>query len=128
MTTKIHAVVDALGNPVRLLLTGGQTHDSVPARKLLSGIIAEYVLADKAYDTDSLLVDVENRGITAVIPPRRNRRVQREYDKHLYKERHLIECFFCKLKEFRRVASRYEKLGSTFLAMVTIAACLIWMR
>lgn len=128
MTTKIHAVVDALGNPVRLLLTGGQTHDSVPARKLLSGIIAEYVLADKAYDTDSLLVDVENRGITAVIPPRRNRRVQREYDKHLYKERHLIECFFCKLKEFRRVASRYEKLGATFLAMVTIAAWLIWMR
>lgn len=128
MTTKIHAVVDALGNPVRLLLTGGQTHDSMPARKLLSGIIAEYVLADKAYDTDSLLVDVKNRGITAVIPPRRNRRVQREYDKHLYKERHLIECFFCKLKEFRRVASRYEKLSSTFLAMVTIAACLIWMR
>lgn len=119
--------MDALGNPVRLLLIGGQTHDSVPARKLLSGIIAEYVLADKAYDTDSLLVDVENRGITAVIPPRRNRRVQREYDKHLYKERHLIECFFCKLKEFRRVASRYEKLGATFLAMVTIAACLIWM-
>lgn len=128
MTTKIHAVVDALGNPIRLLLTGGQTHDSVPVRELLSGIIAKYILADKAYDKDSLIIDVENAGATAVIPPRRNRLVQRAYDKHLYKERHLIECFFCKLKEFRRVASRYEKLGSTFLAMVTIASCLIWMR
>ena len=128
MTTKIHAVVDALGNPIRLLLTGGQTHDSVPVRELLSGIIAEYILADKAYDKDSLIIDVENGGATAVIPPRRNRLVQRAYDKHLYKERHLIECFFCKLKEFRRVASRYEKLGSTFLAMITIASCLIWMR
>ena len=117
-----------MGNPVRLFLTGGQTHDSVPGRTLLRGIIAEYVLADKAYDTDSLIVDIESHGATAVIPPRRNRRVQREYDKHLYKERHLIECFFCKLKEFRRVASRYEKLSSTFLAMVTIASCLIWMR
>lgn len=117
-----------MGNPVRLLLTGGQTHDSVPVRELLRGIVAEHLLADKAYDNDALIQDIEHRGINAVIPPKRNRRIQREYDRHLYKERHLIECFFCKIKEFRRVASRYEKLGQTFLAMVTIASCLIWMR
>lgn len=117
-----------MGNPVRLILTGGHTHDSVPVRELLQGVVAEHLLADKAYDNDALIQDMQRRGINAVIPPKRNRRIQREYDKYLYKERHLIECFFCKIKEFRRVASRYEKLGQTFLTMVTIASCLIWMR
>ena len=63
-----------------------------------------------------------------MIPPKKNRRVQREYDRHLYKERHLVECFFCKIKEFRRIATRYEKLARTFLTMLTIASCLIWLR
>jgi len=113
---------------VRLQLTGGQVHDSVPALDILSGHTAQYVIADKAYDVDAIVAEVERRGAIAVIPPKRNRRHQRPYDKHLYKERHLVECFFCKIKEFRRIATRYEKLAITFLAMVTIAACLIWLR
>jgi transposase len=128
LTTKIHALVDALGNPLHLQLTGGQVHDSVPALSILSGHTAQHVIADKAYDVDAIVAEVERLGATAVIPPKRNRRQQRPYDKHLYKERHLVECFFCKIKEFRRVATRYEKLAITFLAMVTIAACLIWLR
>ncbi len=128
MTTKIHAAVDALGNPVRLKLTGGQVHDSVPAIEIISDLSAKYFIADKAYDVDRILEELNRRGFVSVIPPKRNRREQRPYDRHVYKERHLVECFFCKIKEFRRVATRYEKLEKTFLAMVTIASCLIWLR
>lgn len=128
LTTKIHAAVDALGNPVRLKLTGGQVHDSVPAIEIISGLSAKYFIADKAYDVDRILEELNRREFVPVIPPKRNRRYQRPYDRHVYKERHLIECFFCKIKEFRRVATRYEKLEKTFLAMVTIASCLIWLR
>lgn len=128
MTTKIHAVVDALGNPIRLKRTGGQVHDIVPAAELIEGIAADHVGADKAYDAQNFIDFILKQGATPVIPPKKNRRVQRGYDRHLYKERHLIECFFCKIKEFRRIATRYEKLARTFLTMLTIASCLIWLR
>ena len=117
-----------MGNPVRLKLTGGQVHDSVPALELIEGLAVEHVIADKAYDADAIVAAVERRGAIAVIPSRRNRFRQRSYDSHLYKERHLVECFFCKLKDFRRIATRYEKLAQTFLAMVIITSCLIWLR
>jgi transposase len=128
LTTKIHIVVDALGNPIRLQITGGQTHDSVPATDLIEGLFAIHVVADKAYDTDYIINKIKQQGAIPVIPPKRNRRDQRSYDAHIYKGRHLVACFFCKIKEFRRVATRYEKLATTFLAMATIASCLIWMR
>lgn len=125
----MHAVVDALGNPIRLKITdGGQVHDIVPAAELIEGIAADHVGADKAYDAQNLIDFILKQGATAVIPPKKNRRVQRGYDRHLYKERHLIECFFCKIKEFRRIVTRYEKLARTFLTMLTIASCLIWLR
>jgi transposase len=120
--------VDALGNPIRVVLTGGHVHDSVPATELLKGLNVKYLIADKAYDSKHILLLIEEQGATAAIPPKKNRREQRSYDTHWYKERHLVECFFCKIKEFRRVATRYEKLAMTFLAMVTIASCLIWLR
>ena len=120
--------MDALGNPVRLLLTGGNTHDSVPALELIRALKATHYIGDKAYDCNALIASIEQRGAVAVIPSKRNRREQRPYDAHLYKERHLVECFFCKLEEFRRIATSYEKLKVTFLAMVTIASCLIWLR
>lgn len=103
-------------------------HDSVPAPGLIDGLKAEFVLADKAYDAERLAAQIIKQGSTPVIPSLSNRRIQRVYDKHIYKERHLIECFFCKIKEFRRIATRYEKLAATFLTMVAIASCLIWLR
>ena len=117
-----------MGNPVRLKLTGGQVHDCAPAIELIEGLSIEHVISDKAYDADAIVAAVERRGAIAVIPSKRNRLRQRSYDTHLYKERHLVECFFCKLKDFRRIATHYEKLAQTFLAMVTIASYLIWLR
>lgn len=125
-STKLHAVVDALGYPILLKVTAGQTHDSVIAGELLKDQQAEYVIADKAYDSDDLIALIESQGSIPVIPPRRNRKKQREYDRHIYKERHLVEIFFNKIKQYRRVATRYEKLASNYLSMVIIASCMIW--
>ncbi len=128
LTTKIHAVVDGLGNPIRVHLTAGNVNDCVPAVQLIGCLAAENVIADKAYDAQNIIDHILNQGSNPVIPPKKNRHEKREYDKHLYKERHLVENYFCKLKEYRRVATRYEKLAATFLAMVTIASCLIWLQ
>lgn len=128
MTTKIHAVVDALGNPLRILLTGGNVHDVLPAAGLITGLSAEFVLADKAYDANAFIDIAFSQGSHVVIPPRTNRRDQRDYDHHIYKERHLVECFFAKLKSFRRISTRYDKLAQTFKAAVMIAACLVWLQ
>lgn len=125
-STKIHAVVDALGYPVGIELTAGQVHDIVPAEKLLKDQDSVYVIADKAYDSQELIDLIESKGSIPVIPPRKNRKECREYDKHIYKERHLVEIFFNKIKHYRRVATRYEKLAITYLAMVYIACSMIW--
>lgn len=111
-----------------MLLTGGHVHDSIPAGGLIDGLKAELFLADKAYDAERLAAQIIAQGAVPVIPSISNRRIQRDYDKHIYKERHLIECFFCKIKEFRRIATRYEKLAANFMTMVAIASCLIWLR
>src|SRR3990167_10456466 len=111
LTSKIHCVVDGLGNPVDFILTGGEVHDSVCANDLLDGKSADFVLADKAYDSDKILEKIDAIGATAVIPPKSNRKTQREYDKIYYKERNLVERFFCRLKQFRGIATRYCKRG-----------------
>ena len=85
-------------------------------------------MADKGYDDDKLIKEVEANGTQAVIPPRANRREQREYDKHLYKERHLVECFINKIKHYRRVFSRFEKLSKNFLGFLSFVSALIWLR
>ena len=100
----------------------------MPACALIAGLKAEYVLADRAYDADSLIALIKASGSGVVIPPKSNRLDQRDYDRHIYKERHLIECFFAKIKSFRRIATRYDKLASIFLTLVNIAACMVWMK
>ena len=136
MTTKIHAVVDALGNPLRLLLTGGrrthvrsaQRHDVTQAEELLKGWKTTRVLADKGYDSNAVLANVAALNAEAVIPPKANRLIQREYDKEFYKERHLVECYFNKLKQFRRVFSRFDQQARNYLSFVQFASMMIWLR
>lgn len=126
MSTKIHARTDALGNPTGFYLSGGQASDLVGADQLLPGLEAGAVLADKAYDADErVLAVLEAAEITAVIPPKRNRIVLRAYDQDLYRARHLIENFFQKLKQYRAIATRYDKLARNFLAGIHLAAACI---
>jgi len=128
LSTKIHAVVDALGNPIDFHLTPGQASDLEGADVLLPLLEADTVLADKGYDADDRVLKVlEKAGKTAVIPPKANRKLQREYDKDLYKARHLVENFFANLKQFRAIATRYDKTARNFLAAVYFAASIIWL-
>ena len=128
MTTKIHAVVDALGNPVALSLTPGQAADITQAEPLLEGLEPEALLADKGYDSDALVAGLEERGIAPVIPPKANRKTPRETDFALYRERNLVERFFNRIKHYRGIATRFDKLASTFLAGVTLVCVLIWIN
>ena len=128
MTTKIHACVEGLGQLVSCILTGGQANDITQAAALLQGLTPEAVLADKAYDADALLNSIEAMNAKAVIPPRSNRKVQRSFDKSQYRNRNVIERFFAQLKQFRRVATRYDKLASRFESFVIIAASTLWLK
>ena len=129
LSTKIHATVDALGNPTGFLLTPGQACDLERADALLPTLEAPIVIADKGYDADQrVLQALAQAGKTAVIPPKANRTNQREYDKDLYQARHLIENFFCKLKQFRAIATRYDKTARNFLAAVYLAAATVWLN
>lgn len=98
------------------------------AGQLVEGIKARTAIADKGYDADALIEKLGKQGCEAAIPPKRNRKIQRDYDKHLYKERNLIERFFNKLKQFRRVATRYDKLLANFMGFVKLAAIAIWLK
>ena len=127
MTTKIHAAVDALGNPTRILLSKGNEADITHGPALIEGIPAQAIIADKGYDSESFIELITDMLATAVIPSRSNRTEQRDYDKHQYKDRNLVERFFQKIKNFRRVATRYEKLDSSFMAMLFISSVYIWL-
>ena len=129
MTTKIHALVDALGNPLRFLLTPGQVHDLVGADALLPQMAADVLIADKAFDADDRVIrPLASAGKSAVIPPRQNRTAPRRFDQELYKTRHLIVNFSCKLNQFRAIATRYDKTARNFLAAVHLAAATIWLN
>lgn len=123
-TTKLHTVVDGLGNPLAFLLTGGQVYDSVPAIELLQGldIMGSHILGDKAYGSEAIRNWVTAKQAFYIIPPKANSQNPWNVDWYLYKERHLVECFFNKIKHFRRVATRYDKLAKSFLAIVYVAA------
>ena len=122
-------MVDALGNPVSFFLTGGEAHDLVGADPLLPEMQADVLIADKAFDADERVIQpLEAAGKAAVIPPRANRKSPRSYDRHLYNARHLIENFFAKLKQFRAIATRYDKTARNFLAAVHLAASVIWLN
>ena len=127
-TTKIHAVVDALGQALRLTLTAGQRHDITQASSLLEGFENTNVIADKGYDSNAFIEQLNTQNCQPVIPPRSNRKTPRDYDAHLYKERHLIECFFNKIKHFRRVFSRFDKSASAYLAFLQFVSALLWLR
>ena len=129
MSTKIHTLVDALGNPVGFFLTGGQAHDLLGADHLLPTMNADMLIADKAFDADERVIEpLSAAGKAVVIPSKANRKVPRDYDRELYKERHLIENFFAKLKQFRAIATRYDKTARNFLAAVHLAAAVIWLN
>lgn len=129
LSTKIHARTDALGNPTAFQVTPGQASDVEGADVLLNDLEADRLLADKAYDADERVIErLEQNGITPVIPSKRNRRYPREYDKELYKARHLIENFFAKLKQYRAIATRYDKLAESFLGAIYLAATVIWLN
>jgi transposase len=125
LTTKIHALVDALGNPANLMLTAGQVHDLVCAEALIENADPDALIGDKAYDADPLVERLTAREITPVIPPKANRKTKRECDFALYRERNLIERFFNKLKHFRAIATRYDKLARNFLAAVQLVSAII---
>ena len=127
-STKIHLATDALGNAVRFCLSGGEKNDITQAEKLIENLFPNYVIADKAYDTNKFILLLKKKAIQAVIPSKMNRKVQRIIDEHLYKERHLIECCIGKLKHFRRVFSRFDKLAKNYLSFVQFASTLIWLR
>ena len=129
LSTKIHAFVDALGNPLAFHLTPGQAHDLEGADVLLPQMQADTLVADKAFDADERVIEpLRAAGKNVVIPPKSNRKNQRAFDKEMYKARHLIENFYCKLKQYRAIATRYDKTARNFLAGIHLAAAVIWLN
>jgi transposase len=118
LTTKIVALVDALGHLVRFVLLPGQRHDSLGVEPLINGIDCAARLGDKAFDVDWLRTALNERGASAVIPPKANRTQSIRCDFHMDRWRHLVENFFCSLKAFRRIATRYDKTDQSFAAMI----------
>lgn len=120
--------VRGLGCPVRFTLTAGQKGDAPQAGPLIEGLPAEIVMADTAYDADSIRKAIADKGAIAVIPNNPSRAKKYPLDEHLYAQRHLVECCFNKLKHFRRVATRFEKTARNYRAVVTLAAIVLWLR
>ena len=122
-------MVDALGNPIGFTRSPGQAHDLAGADAFLPKITAEAVIADKAFDAEGRVREpLARAGKTAVIPPKANRKAPPTYDKDLYQARHLIENFFAKLKQFRAIATRYDKRAVHFLAAIHLASAVIWLN
>ena len=111
-----------MGHPVALKLTGGQAGDCSQLPELIAGVPTEAVIADKAYDSNDNRAVIARHGAQAVIPPKKNRLEKIEYDRHLYRERHVVECYFGKLKHYRRIATRYDKKAANFLGFVWLAS------
>jgi transposase len=128
LTTKIHTLTDALGRPLRFVLTGGEAHDITTAPELLAGLSSDGVIADKAYDSNALRNLIAEAGAQAVIPSTRSRKILIPHDAIAYKLRNRIERFFNKLKHFRRIATRYDRRAIYFLAALHLASAMIWMR
>ena len=126
--TKIHGSFDGLGHPVELLVTAAQESDIARAEELLADHEPEVVIADRGYDKKALVEGIESRGAVAVIPTQKNRKEQRDVDEHLYRERNLCERFWSKAKQYRRVATRYEKKAANFLAFAWVAAVMVMLK
>lgn len=126
MSVKIHAAVNSAGKPVRILFTPGQQNDITVAEELVVGS-PESVAADKAYDSDAFIQRLKDEGIKAVIPPKSKRKIQREYDKDQYRQRHKVENYFCNIKGFRRIATRYDHTIASYSGFVFLASILYWL-
>lgn len=124
-STKIHATVDALGNPLRIILSVGQQADIKQAQALVADYEPNAVLADRGYDADLLIERLQLNGIEVVIPAKRNRLEERSIDENLYKDRNKVERYFNKLKQYRRVATRYEKTAGSFAGFIYLASAMI---
>ena len=127
-TCKIHALVDALGNPLKFRLTPGQRHDITQAPELIIDAYNAEIIADKGYDCDAFRDQIRSQNCEPVIPPKSNRKNPAEYDENLYEERHIIECFFSKIKHFRRVFSRFDKAARNYAAFIAFVGAMIWLR
>ena len=127
-STKIHITVDGLGNPLRVQLSAGQRHDISQAPALIADLTFAHLIADRGYAAQPLIDLIEARGAEAVIPPHPRAHAKRPYDTWRYRERHLVECLINKIKHFRRVFSRFDKLAPRFLAFVQFVCALIWLR
>lgn len=128
LTSKLHLIVDALGLPIDFSVTGGDRHDITQANELLEGKQSRYVIGDKGYDANDFRKMITESGRSAVIPSRRCRKTVIHHDAALYKERHLVELCFCKLKGFRRIGTRYDKTRKIFSTLITIACVLLWLK
>jgi transposase len=124
LSTKIHVATDALGNPVRFVLTGGQRNDITQIEALRDGLKANHVLADKGYDAQRAVDAIAAAGAKPVVPRRTTTAKWRSFDATIYKERNLIERFFSKIKHFRRIATRYDKLARNYLGFLNLVATL----
>ena len=119
--------MDSLGRPLHLHLTGGNVHDVSEAPALVAAAQGKSFIADKGYDSNSVVDAIRQRHMKVVIPPKSNRRKKRTFSRKLYKTRHFVENFFCKIKRYRRVATRYEKTATNFLGFVLFAAVRVWL-
>ena len=125
LTTKLHFAVDALGKPLRMILSAGQVADIECAHDLIADMPCASLVADKGYDANALVMSIEASGAQAVIPPRSNRIAPRQYDRCAYRARNLIERFFNRIKHYRRIATRYDKLACSYMAFVRIVCAVI---
>ncbi|WP_291302270.1 IS5 family transposase [Desulfovibrio sp. MES5] len=128
LNSKIHLAVDAHGMPVRVIVTAGTTADCTQATALINGIAAQFLLADRGYDTNELIGKALESGCEVVIPPKKNRKEQRSYDKYVYRVRHLVENAFLHLKRWRGIATRYAKTLAAFAAAVQIRCIALWLK
>lgn len=127
-STKVHAGVNGLGLPVKMVLTPGQEADVSHAKTLLEGVPFKVVIADKGYDSQAVVDAIEAQGGEAVIPSRTSNTVQRDYDRERYKDRNLAERLWNKVKHYRRVATRYEKTARNFLAFIHVASLMVLLQ
>ena len=127
-STKIHITVDGLGNPLRLCLTAGQRHDITQAIVLIDGFDFERLIADRGYAVQDLVDWLIEHDIQLVIPPHQRAKQRRDYDHWWYRERHLVENFINKIKHFRRIFSRFDKLAQRYLGFLHFVSTLIWLR
>ncbi|WP_416240761.1 IS5 family transposase [Acinetobacter sp. WCHAc010034] len=129
-TTKIHLATDANGLPIDFKITGGQVHDSQVAEQLIEVVEeADYLIADKGYDAETIRIFIKNKNMIPIIPMRSNsKRLNKEFDKYLYRLRHLVENAFARLKHFRAIATRFDKLARNYQSMIYIACMFIWCK